>query len=128
MAYKISDRCKGCDDCAQICPVRAITGEMKEKHEIDPNRCIDCGSCTHACEYEGIFDNNGKQCKFLPREQWKKPEVKADVCDGCGICAEECPFFCIEIVDGVSTLTNPEVCTGCGTCMRSCPIEAIKLK
>ena len=57
MAYKITDKCNGCDDCAQLCPVRAISGEMKEQHEIDPNRCIDCGACCHICEYESILDN-----------------------------------------------------------------------
>ena len=56
MSHKITDKCKGCDDCAEICPVRAITGEMKEMHEIDPNRCIDCGACCNVCEYESIRD------------------------------------------------------------------------
>ena len=135
MSYKITDRCKGCDDCAQICPVMAITGEMKEKHEIDPNRCIDCGACSHVCEYEGILDENGKACKFLPKEQWKKPVVDTKLCDGCGICAEECPVYCLEIVPGeenplhsISVLKDPEVCHGCGVCERHCPIGAIKMK
>ncbi len=55
MAYKITDKCNGCDDCAQLCPVRAISGEMKEQHEIDPNRCIDCGSCYKECPHHAIF-------------------------------------------------------------------------
>ena len=54
MAYKITDKCNGCDDCAQLCPVRAISGEMKEQHEIDPNRCIDCGTCAGVCPSEAI--------------------------------------------------------------------------
>ena len=128
MAYKITDRCKGCDDCGQICPVRAITGEMKEKHEIDPNRCIDCGACSIVCEYEGILDPQGKPCKFVPEDKRQKPVVDENVCDGCGLCAEECPAFCLEIVNGISTLVNADACHGCGVCQRRCPIEAIKLK
>ena len=135
MAYKITDKCNGCDDCAQLCPVRAISGEMKEQHEIDPNRCIDCGACSHICEYESILDNEGKACKFIPKEQWKKPVVDTKLCDGCGICAEECPVYCLEIVPGeenplhsISVLKDPEVCHGCGVCERHCPIGAIKMK
>lgn len=135
MAYKITDRCKGCDDCAQICPVMAISGEMKEQHEIDPNRCIDCGACSHVCEYEGILDNEGKACKFVPREQWKKPVVDPKICDGCGICVEECPTFCLEVqqtepgsIRSISVLVDPDVCHGCGICERHCPVAAIKLK
>ena len=128
MAYKITDRCKGCDDCAQICPVMAIAGEMKEKHEIDPNRCIDCGACSIVCEYEGILDTKGKPCKFVPEDKRKKPAVDEKSCDGCGLCAEECPVSCLEIINGISTLVNPEACHGCGVCERRCPIEAVKLK
>ena len=54
MAYKITDKCNGCDDCAQLCPVRAISGEMKEQREIDPNRCIDCGACVDECPSSAI--------------------------------------------------------------------------
>lgn len=135
MAYKVSDRCKGCDDCAQICPVMAISGDMKEQHEIDPNRCIDCGACSQVCEYEVILDSEGKACKFVPKEQWKKPVVDTNVCDGCGICAEECPTFCLEVepaeegaIHSVSVLARPDDCHGCGVCVRHCPIAAIKLK
>ena len=134
MSYKITDKCKGCDDCAQICPVMAITGEMKEQHEIDPNRCIECGACSLVCEYEGILDPEGKACKFVPKENRKKPVVDTKACDGCGICVEECPTFCLGItpredgVGGYSSLTDPELCHGCGVCERHCPIAAIKLK
>lgn len=128
MAYKTSDKCKGCDECAQICPVRAVSGEMKELHEIDPNRCIDCGACSKVCEYQSIHDNEGKLCKFVPKEQWKKPVVDANLCNGCGLCVEDCPAYCMDIVDGVSVLVDAEVCHGCGVCERRCPVQAISLK
>ncbi len=136
MSHKITDRCKGCDDCADICPVRAITGEMKEKHEIDPNRCIDCGACCNVCEYEGILDQNGKPTKFVPREQWKKPVIDTELCDGCSICVEECPAFALELsmptepgdINTHSVLARPDECNSCGFCVRHCPIGAIKMK
>jgi len=136
MAYKVTDKCKGCDECAQICPTKASSGEMKEKHEIDPNRCIDCGACVNVCEYEALVDQFGKACKYTPKEKWKKPVVDEALCDGCSICVEECPANCLEIIipegkgeaHGVSHLTDTELCHGCGMCERHCPIEAITLK
>lgn len=128
MAYKVTDKCDGCDECAQICPMAASSGNMKEKHEIDPNRCIDCGACKNVCEYEALLDENGVRCKYTPKEKWKKPSVDTNLCDGCGICAEECPAYCLEIVDGVSTLTDTELCHGCGMCEKHCPIRAITMK
>ena len=31
------------------CPVNAISGELRAKHEIDPDRCIGCASCALIC-------------------------------------------------------------------------------
>lgn len=97
MSHKITDKCKGCDDCAEICPVRAITGEMKEMHEIDPNRCIDCGACCNVCEYESIRDQFDRPTKYTPKENWKKPVIDAKLCNGCSLCVEDCPAYALEI-------------------------------
>ena len=45
MAYKISDDCIA---CADECPVDAIS-EGDGKYEIDPEKCIDCGTCAGVC-------------------------------------------------------------------------------
>ena len=128
MAYSITNKCEGCDDCKTVCPVMAINGEMKEQHEIDPNRCIECGACGRVCEKEGILDPDGNPCKFVPREKWQKPVVDEKVCDGCGLCVEDCPEYCLAIENGISVLADKDACHGCGICVRRCPIEAIKLK
>ena len=51
---KITDACKGCTKCARNCPVGAITGEKKQKHVIDVNKCIKCGACIDGCPCKAI--------------------------------------------------------------------------
>ena len=48
MAYKITDDCISCGDCAAECPVEAIA-EGDGKYEINPDVCIECGACAATC-------------------------------------------------------------------------------
>ena len=48
MKYKITDKCIGCSACSRVCPVSAISGELKKKFEIDPEKCIKCGKCAES--------------------------------------------------------------------------------
>jgi NADH:ubiquinone oxidoreductase subunit F (NADH-binding)/(2Fe-2S) ferredoxin len=47
--------CKGCRLCAKNCPQEAITGEAKEPHVIDQDKCIKCGVCFDACKFEAVL-------------------------------------------------------------------------
>ena len=46
--------CKGCTKCARLCPVSAISGELKKPHSIDTNKCIKCGACKEGCPFHAI--------------------------------------------------------------------------
>jgi len=46
--------CIGCTKCASVCPVDAISGEVKKAHEIDPDICTVCGSCVPVCPVDAI--------------------------------------------------------------------------
>ena len=45
LEYFITEDCIGCTKCARNCPVSCISGKVKERHVIDTEACIKCGTC-----------------------------------------------------------------------------------
>lgn len=54
ISFNITDDCKGCTACSKKCPVGAISGEKKEMHIIDHDKCIKCGKCEETCKFNAI--------------------------------------------------------------------------
>lgn len=52
--YVITDKCIGCTACARQCPVNAISGEVKHKHNINQDICVKCGKCYATCRFGAI--------------------------------------------------------------------------
>lgn len=50
----IESKCTGCTLCARSCPVKCITGKVKEPHIINSSKCIKCDSCYLTCKFNAI--------------------------------------------------------------------------
>jgi ferredoxin len=59
MAYVIAKPCIDNNDqsCVTVCPVDCIASDpaTDRKFYIDPEGCIDCGSCETACPNQAVF-------------------------------------------------------------------------
>jgi NADH:ubiquinone oxidoreductase subunit F (NADH-binding) len=46
--------CRGCMQCLKVCTVGAISGERKQPHVIDGEKCVKCGACRAACKFQAV--------------------------------------------------------------------------
>ncbi len=55
ITYSIDEEaCRGCLVCKKLCPQEAITGEKKQPHRINQDKCIKCGICLENCKFGAI--------------------------------------------------------------------------
>jgi len=49
-----SEKCTGCGDCVDTCPLNAISLNDQPKAVVDENECTDCETCVEACPVQAI--------------------------------------------------------------------------
>jgi NADP-reducing hydrogenase subunit HndC len=55
LSYEIiPEKCVGCSMCSRVCPVDAISGQLKKPYVIDKEKCIKCGACFDKCKFGAI--------------------------------------------------------------------------
>ena len=72
------DKCIGCLECVDYCPVNAIkAGDEDGRVFIDEEECVECGCClrVEACEYEALWQPDLQWPRIL-RAQFSDPCVK----------------------------------------------------
>lgn len=99
----VTDGCQGCLEhpCQTVCPKDCITME-NGRSVIDPEKCVKCGSCINACEYNAIIRQERpcvKACEVgaIGMDSQGRAEIDQEKCVSCGMCLVSCPF--VAIVD-----------------------------
>ena len=52
-------------------------------------------------------------------------DINTDDCGGCEKCSIACPNNVLVIVEGISSVRDPQVCKSCKVCMAICPNDCI---
>ena len=47
------EKCTGCGQCADVCPVEAINID-DSKVSVDEENCVECGACENECPVDAI--------------------------------------------------------------------------
>ena len=101
--YEVTNRCRGCiaHRCQKACHKDAIRfDEDKRTAIIDKSKCINCGMCAKACQYNAI-QNYLRPCeqscrvKAITMDEYHFAAINDEKCIQCGACVYQCPFGAI---------------------------------
>ena len=99
----ITDGCQGCLEhpCREVCPKKCISYDRRlGRAVIDQDKCIKCGMCMKACQYNAIIRQERpcvKACGLnaIGEDEYGHAQIDQDKCVSCGMCLNSCPFSAI---------------------------------
>ena len=62
----IDDRCNGCEHCAGVCPVSAVTPNPDGQPCVETDRCLGCGICAAECPRQAIVMERRERLPLTP--------------------------------------------------------------
>jgi ferredoxin-type protein NapF len=127
-----TDRCHGCGDCIEACPVGLLAVGRGNLPIVDfaKGACTFCGACADACS---------KRCFVRDRagvRPWGLTVRISAACIetrgvACRMCEAACDALAIRFrprVGGGSAVSiDQENCSGCGACLGACPAGALAI-
>jgi len=48
------ERCKGCEDCIEVCTVDVFEMQVSKSVPVNVEKCLGCGSCVEVCKERAI--------------------------------------------------------------------------
>ncbi len=86
----ISEQCKSCGKCAEVCPYNAISVDVKKKTPavVNTAACAGCGTCAAECPFGAITMNHFTDTQIFTQidailEEEPKEKVLAFACNWC---------------------------------------------
>ena len=99
--YRVTENCQNClaASCQRVCPKGAVSFVNGKSH-IDTSKCIKCGRCAQACDYNAIIHME-RPCQAacgmdaIVSDEHGRAKIDQDKCVACGQCLVSCPFGAI---------------------------------
>jgi MinD superfamily P-loop ATPase len=123
MAYRITEDCVGCGKCRRVCPWKAVIGQQKQRHVIEPTLCQECSTCWFTCPKRAVVDPFGFRRSPEVRPRMPKANIDRGACVGCQNCLLNCEQGAIQYKKGLIVghcNVDQSQCIGCGKCMEYC--------
>ncbi len=120
--------CLGFGTCKAVCPFDAVELDEEGIVHIDTQRCTGCGNCVEACPVRIIDlvpVDMKVHIRCSSHDKGKKAKSVCSVaCIACQLCVKKCPVNAIHMENDLAVI-DYATCTNCGICAAVCPTSAI---